>query len=90
VKTTRLAILDAFFRRYLRKVYCYADVCTAIFANANSVTQLKSNKFEKINPTLGTGFRIKLKKNSDANLTIDFAKSTGGSDGFAFGVNEMF
>lgn len=61
-----------------------------IFSNASTLTEPLTHKFEKINPALGIGLRIKVNKFSNTNIAIDFAKGSGGSGGFSFGLNEMF
>ncbi|WP_295674520.1 hypothetical protein [uncultured Mucilaginibacter sp.] len=46
-----------------------------LFANVNSASQLKSNRFVYWNPAAGTGLRIKFNKKSDTNICIDYGFS---------------
>jgi len=61
-----------------------------VFANAGSVTQWPSNKFEYIDPGEGLGLRVKFNKYSDVNLCIDYAVGLYGSHGFFFNLGEVF
>jgi len=61
-----------------------------VFANAESVSEVNSNRFETILPGTGFGIRIKLNKNSGANLAIDYGFGTQGSRGLFFNVSEVF
>ena len=61
-----------------------------LFANAESVSELNSKRFETILPGYGLGVRIKLNKNSGANLAIDYGFGTQGSKGLFFNVSEVF
>lgn len=61
-----------------------------LFANAESVSELNSKRFETILPGYGFGVRIKLNKNSGANLAIDYGFGTQGSKGLFFNVSEVF
>jgi hypothetical protein len=60
------------------------------FINSASFIEPLSNKFEKINTSMGLGLRIKVNKLSNTNLTIDYGFGQNGSKGFAFGLNEIF
>lgn len=55
-----------------------------IFVNAQSYTELLSEKFEYVKPAGGFGLRLKFNKNSDTNVTLDFAF---GKDSFNWYLN---
>jgi outer membrane protein assembly factor BamA len=61
-----------------------------LFLNVSSLSEWPANKFERINPGYGPGVRIKMNKSSATNLCIDYGFGTGGSQGFAFNLNEVF
>lgn len=82
-----LVYLEAEFRFNILKNGFLGGV---IFSNASTLTEYTSHKFERINPALGTGLRIKINKFSNTNIAIDYGIGTGGSRGFSFGLNEMF
>jgi len=84
---TNLLYFEAEFRFNLMRSGFLGGV---IFSNASTLTEYTSHKFERINPALGIGLRIKVNKYSNTNVAIDFSKGTGGSGGFSFGLNEMF
>jgi hypothetical protein len=60
-----------------------------VFVNAQSYKEPATNRFQYVNPAAGIGARIKFNKQSDTNLTIDFA---AGKDSFNFyiGLGEFF
>ncbi len=60
------------------------------FANMESFTEEKSEKFEKLLPAGGAGLRIKLNKYSNTNISIDYAFGIGGSQGVFFNLGEVF
>ena len=60
------------------------------FANAESVSDWPSNKFDKIIPGGGIGIRIKLNKNSNVNFATDYAVGINHSKGFFFNMGEVF
>lgn len=61
-----------------------------VFANAQSVTELGSGKFEKVVPAVGGGIRIKMNKISRTNLSIDYGFGMDGSHGLFFNLGEVF
>ncbi len=61
-----------------------------VFANAESLSELNSNKFEVISPAVGLGLRIKFNKFSNTNVCIDYAIGTNGSRGFYGNLGEVF
>lgn len=61
-----------------------------IFSNASSITELSSNRFEKVNYGTGLGLRVKMNKKSNSNLCIDYGVGTGKAKGFSFNINEVF
>lgn len=61
-----------------------------VFANASTYSESPSGKFQSVNPSIGTGFRIKLNKTSDTNLIVDFAFGLPSSKGFYLDVGEIF
>jgi hypothetical protein len=61
-----------------------------IFANAESLSELESNKFEVISPGFGIGLRIKFNKFSGTNVCIDYGVGTKGSKGFVGNLGEVF
>jgi len=61
-----------------------------IFANAESVSQYPSNKFEYINPGYGLGLRVKMNKYSDVNLCFDYGFGLMGSRGLFVNLGEVF
>jgi hypothetical protein len=61
-----------------------------VFANAESLSELNSNKFQVVSPAVGLGLRLKFNKFSNTNVCIDFAVGTNGSRGFAGNLGEVF
>ncbi len=61
-----------------------------VFANAQSVSEWPSNKFEVIAPAGGAGLRLKFNKHSRANIAIDYGVGAGGSQGFFLNLGEVF
>ncbi|QDK80353.1 BamA/TamA family outer membrane protein [Spirosoma sp. KCTC 42546] len=61
-----------------------------VFANAQTVTELGSGKFEKVLPALGGGLRIKMNKISRTNLSVDYGFGMDGSHGLFFNLGEVF
>jgi hypothetical protein len=61
-----------------------------VFANAESLSELNSNKFQVISPAAGIGLRIKFNKFSNTNVCIDYAIGTNGSRGFYGNLGEVF
>ncbi len=61
-----------------------------VFANAQSVTDWPSNKFQTIYPAVGTGIRIKVNRDSKTNICIDYALGINGSNGVFINLGEVF
>ena len=61
-----------------------------VFANAESFTELSSNKFETIAPGWGAGIRLKLNKFSRTNVALDYGFGLGGSSGLFVNLGEVF
>jgi len=61
-----------------------------VFANAQTVTDWPSNKFQTIYPAAGAGLRIKINKHSNINLAIDYAFGLDGSRGIFINLGEVF
>ncbi|WP_461099254.1 BamA/TamA family outer membrane protein [Spirosoma luteolum] len=61
-----------------------------VFANAQSVSQLASRRFEQVAPAGGLGLRIRMNKATRANLCIDYAMGNDGSHGLYFNLGEVF
>ena len=61
-----------------------------VFANAQSVTDYPTNRFETILPGAGAGMRIKVNTLSRANFGIDYGLGVEGSHGFFFHLCEVF
>lgn len=61
-----------------------------VFCNAGSVSGFTNNKFEKIYPGIGGGFRIKFNKFSNTNTCLDFGFGQKKSRGFSGNLGEVF
>jgi len=61
-----------------------------LFANAESLTELKTNAFETVAPGAGAGLRIKVNKHSNTNVSIDYGFGIHGSHGFFVNLGEVF
>lgn len=61
-----------------------------IFANAESLSELNSNRFEVISPAIGAGLRIKFNKFSHTNICIDYGIGMNGSRGLFTNLGEVF
>ncbi len=61
-----------------------------VFANAQSVNELKSEQFERIAPAIGAGLRVKMNKFSRTNLCIDYGFGLDGTGGLFFNLGEVF
>jgi len=61
-----------------------------VFANAESVTEQASGRFEKMVPAAGAGLRVNLNKVSHLNLAIDYGFGADGSRGLALNLGEVF
>ena len=61
-----------------------------VFANAQSFSKNISNQLNVIAPGIGTGLRIKLNKNSNTNLCVDYGFGLNGSKGLFLNLGEVF
>ena len=61
-----------------------------VFANAESVTEQTSGKFETVAPGWGAGVRIKLDKFSRTNIALDYGFGLNGSGGLFVNIGEVF
>ena len=61
-----------------------------VFANAQTVSDWPSNKFQTIYPAVGTGLRVKINKHSNINLALDYAMGIDGSNGVFINLGEVF
>ena len=61
-----------------------------VFINAESLSELQSNKFEVISPAAGLGLRIKFNKFSNTNACLDYGVGKNGSRGFSGNLGEVF
>jgi hypothetical protein len=61
-----------------------------VFANAESFSELASNRLEVISPAVGCGLRINFNKFSKTNVCVDYGIGTNGSMGFAGNLGEVF
>ena len=61
-----------------------------IFANAESFSELETNRFDRILPAGGGGVRIKLNKFTRTNLSIDYGVGVNGSSGVFLNLGEIF
>ncbi len=61
-----------------------------VFINSSIVTAPNTNEFSKVIYGTGFGLRIKINKESDTNLAIDYGFGAEGSRGFFFNLNEVF
>jgi hypothetical protein len=62
----------------------------AAFVNLLSTSDQTTRAFEKVNPGVGLGLRIKLNKNSTTNITLDYAVGAEGANGLFLGTGEAF
>ncbi len=61
-----------------------------VFANAESVTEQYSGRFETIAPGWGAGLRLKLDKFTRTNVAIDYGFGLKGSGGLFVNIGEVF
>lgn len=61
-----------------------------VFGNAESLSELGSNRFNTISAGFGIGLRIKLNKFSNTNACIDYGVGKNGSRGFFGNLGEVF
>ena len=62
----------------------------AVFSNAETFTEFKTNRFEKVAPAIGTGLRVKINKHSNTNVCLDYAYGIYGSRGLFVNLGENF
>ncbi len=61
-----------------------------VFGNAQSYSEINNNRFEAIQPAIGTGLRIKFNKFSKTNICLDYAFGLHGSNGLFVNLGEVF
>jgi len=61
-----------------------------VFANTESLSEYPSNKIETFLPGAGVGLRLKMNKQSKANIAIDYGFGLNGSHGLFFNIGEVF
>lgn len=61
-----------------------------VFANAESISEWGSKRFETILPGYGLGARIKINKTSNVRLALDYGFGAENSQGLFFNVSEIF
>lgn len=61
-----------------------------LFSNLQTVSEITTNKFQKIIPSVGAGLRIRVNKFSRANLAIDYGMGGDGSRNIYFNFGEVF
>jgi len=61
-----------------------------VFGNAESFSREQGSRLEKVQPGYGLGVRIKVKKASKTNLSIDYAFGSQGSKGLFINIGEYF
>ena len=82
----RLIYFESEYRRDITADGLFGFV---LFANVNSASQPKNNRFLYWNPAGGTGLRIKFNKKSDTNICIDYGFSRDYSS-IILGLGEVF
>jgi len=61
-----------------------------VFMNAATYSEPGDGKYKYVYPAVGAGLRVKLNKDSNTNLLIDFAIGLKHSNGFYLDVGEIF
>lgn len=61
-----------------------------VFANAQSYSEMATNRFEVLQPGYGAGLRIKFNKFSRTNVCIDYGFGLHGSSGLFLNLGEVF
>ncbi len=61
-----------------------------VFANGQSFSEYPSGDFKRIDPSVGTGLRLKINKHSNTNVCLDYAYGLGNSNGFFVNLGEVF
>jgi hypothetical protein len=82
-----LIYLESEYRFSLTKNGLFGGV---IFGNVESIAESFSDIIYSVVPAGGFGLRIKINKNSNTNLTIDYGFGIRGSHGFFFNMGEVF
>jgi hypothetical protein len=83
----KMVDMEAEFRYHITRDGLFGGV---LFADAESLSELNSNRFEVISPAAGLGLRIKINKFSNTNVGIDYAVGLNGSRGFYGNLGEVF
>jgi len=61
-----------------------------IFANVESFKNNLANKYNTFAPGYGAGIRIKLNKQSGANICVDYGRGLDGSSNVSVNLGEVF
>jgi hypothetical protein len=61
-----------------------------VFGNLQAFSEWPSNNFETVRPAGGFGLRIKLNKQSDTNIDLDYGFGIGNSHGLTVNIAEVF
>ena len=61
-----------------------------VFTNLQAFSEWPSNQFETLHPAGGFGLRMKLNKQSDTNIDLDYGFGVDGSHGLTVNVAEVF
>ena len=61
-----------------------------LFANAQTFSSAQGSRLEHVQPGMGAGLRVKIKKSSRTNLGLDYGFGTQGSRGLFISVGEYF
>lgn len=85
-RSEQMITLEAEYRFRISRNGLFGGV---FFTNASSYKETNAG-FEYINPAVGTGLRIKLNKNSQTNITLDFSLGIKNNKGFYADVGEVF
>lgn len=83
----QMLYLESEYRFNLTKTGLFGAV---LFANAQTFSGEQGSSFQSIQPGFGTGLRIKINKQSNTNLAIDYGFGMQGSKGLFIAVGEYF
>jgi len=61
-----------------------------VFLNGTSTARPETGTFAELDPGAGAGLRVKFNKNTDTNLTLDYAWGRESSHGFFLGMTEAY
>ena len=80
---------------YLEAAYRYGLTKNGLlgavaFVNTESFSEYTTNTFQRVAPAGGMGLRIKINKQSDTNICIDYAIGVSGSHGLFVNLGEVF